>query len=78
MPDSLECLIESIDPRKHRREELDCGVEVLNDYLKKRARKAIEAGLAVCIVAVPEHRRDARDSRVTGDAGNPLSYGEFG
>ncbi len=54
------------------------GEEVLNDYFKKRARKEIEAGLAVCFVAVPEHRRDARDSRVTGDAGNPLSYEEFG
>jgi ribosomal protein S18 acetylase RimI-like enzyme len=47
-------LIEPLDPQKHRREEFDCGVEALNDYLKKRARKEMEAGLAVCFVAVPE------------------------
>ena len=47
-------LIEPLDPLKHRREEFDCGVEALNDYLKKRARKEMDAGLAVCFVAVPE------------------------
>lgn len=54
MFDSLKYLIEPLDPLKHRREEFDCGVEALNDYMKKRARKEIEAGLAVCFVAVPE------------------------
>lgn len=47
-------IIESLDPQKHRQEEFDCGVEALNDYLKKRARKEMDAGLAVCFVAVPE------------------------
>jgi len=46
--------IEPLDPQKHRREEFDCGVGALNDYLKKRARKEMDAGLAVCFVAVPE------------------------
>ena len=46
--------IEPLDPSKHRRDEFDCGVDALNDYLKKRARKEMDAGLAVCFVAVPE------------------------
>jgi GNAT superfamily N-acetyltransferase len=54
MPDSRKFLIEPLDPSKHRREEFDCDVEALNDYLKKRARKEMDAGLAVCFVAVPE------------------------
>lgn len=47
-------LIEPLDASKHRREEFDCGVDALNDYLKKRARKEMDAGLAVCFVIVPE------------------------
>ena len=54
MSDSRKYLIELLDPSKHRREEFDCGVVALNDYLKKRARKEMDAGLAVCFVAVPE------------------------
>ncbi len=46
--------IEPLDPAKHRREEFDCGVPILNDYLKTRARKEMEARVAVCFVAVPE------------------------
>lgn len=54
MSNSSQYLIESLNPSKHRREEFDCGVDALNDYLKKRARKEMDAGLAVCFVAVPE------------------------
>ena len=54
MTDPQKYLIEPLDPSKHRREEFDCGVGALNDYLKKRARKEMDAGLAVCFVAVPE------------------------
>ena len=54
MPDLQKFSIEPLDPSKHRREEFDCGVDALNDYLKKRARKEMDAGLAVCFVAVPE------------------------
>ena len=46
--------IEPLDPARHRREEFDCGVSVLNEYLKTRARKDMDAGVAVCFVAVPE------------------------
>jgi GNAT superfamily N-acetyltransferase len=55
MSDSRKYLIESLDPSKHRREEFDCGVDALDDYLKKRARKEMDAGLAVCFLAVPEN-----------------------
>jgi ribosomal protein S18 acetylase RimI-like enzyme len=48
-------IIEPLDPAKHRREEFDCGVPALNDYLKTRARKEMDAGVAVCFVAVPEN-----------------------
>lgn len=53
-PHPQKYTIEPLDPQKHRREEFDCGVEALNDYLKKRARKEMDAGLAVCFVAVSE------------------------
>jgi GNAT superfamily N-acetyltransferase len=54
MSNSSHYIIEPLDPAKHRREGFDCGVDALNDYLKKRARKEMDAGLAVCFVAVPE------------------------
>jgi len=55
MSDSRNYLIEPLDPSKHRREEFDCGVDALDDYLKKRSRKEMDAGLVVCFVAVPEN-----------------------
>jgi predicted GNAT family N-acyltransferase len=48
-------IIEPLDPAKHRRDEFDCGVPALNDYLKTRARKEMDAGVAVCFAAVPEN-----------------------
>ena len=46
--------IEPLDTARHRREEFDCGVAALNDYLKQQARKEMEARVALCFVAVPE------------------------
>ena len=46
--------IEPLDPARHKREEFGCGVAALDDYLKTRARKDMEAGVAVCFVAIPE------------------------
>lgn len=46
-------LIEPLNPAKHRREDFDCGVAALDDYLKTRARKDMDARVAVCFVAVP-------------------------
>lgn len=54
MSNAQKFLIEPLAPSLHRREEFDCGVDALNDYLKKRARKEMDAGLAACFVAVPE------------------------
>ncbi len=54
MPVELRFLIEPLDPAKHRREEFDCGVAVLNDFLRLRARKEMEMGTSACFVLVPE------------------------
>ena len=54
MSDPRKYLIEPLNPSKHRRVEFECGVGALDDYLKKRARKDMDAGIAVCFVAVPE------------------------
>lgn len=54
MSNSSYYVIQPLDPSKHRREEFDCGVDALNDYLKKRARKEMDALLVICFVAVPE------------------------
>lgn len=53
MLDSPPFIIEPLDPAKHRRDAFDCGVPVLNEYLKTRARKEMEARVAVCFVAAP-------------------------
>ncbi len=53
MADLLSFTIEPLNPAKHRREEFDCGVEVLNDFLRLRARKEMEAGTSACFVMVP-------------------------
>jgi len=34
-------LIELLNPAKHRREEFDCGVAGLNDFLRTQARKEL-------------------------------------
>ena len=47
-------LIEPLNPAKHRREEFDCGVAALNDFLRSKARKEMEAGTSACFVIVPE------------------------
>ncbi|MEK7953553.1 hypothetical protein [Luteolibacter soli] len=46
--------IELLDPAKHRREEFDCGVPVLSDYLKRRANQEMKAFAAACYVIVPD------------------------
>jgi predicted GNAT family N-acyltransferase len=47
-------VIEPLHPAKHDREAFDCGVPVLNDFLRLRARKEMDAGTSVCFVIVPE------------------------
>jgi hypothetical protein len=55
MSDSFQShIIEPLSPSKHHREEFDCGVPALNDFLRTRARKEMEAGTSMCFVMVPE------------------------
>ena len=51
-------LIEPFNPAKHRREDFDCGVAALNDFLKSRARKEMAAGASACFVILPEEAPD--------------------
>ncbi|MFC7337937.1 GNAT family N-acetyltransferase [Haloferula chungangensis] len=50
--------IELLDPARHRREEFDCGVEILNTYLKRRANQEMKALAAACYVIVPDGEPD--------------------
>lgn len=47
-------IVEPLDPAKHRRDEFDCGVSALNDFLRSRARKEMELGTSACFVMVPQ------------------------
>lgn len=47
-------IIEPLNPAKHNRDGFDCGVPILNDFLRTRARKEMEAGTSACFVIVPE------------------------
>lgn len=47
-------IIEPLNPAIHRRDEFDCGVSVLNDFLRTRARKEMEAGTSACFVIAPK------------------------
>ena len=53
-PPSSRYIIEPLNPAKHRRDEFDCGVAALNDFLRTRARKEMDAGTSACFVIVPE------------------------
>jgi predicted N-acetyltransferase YhbS len=46
--------VEPLNPAKHRREEFDCGVTTLNDFIRTKARKEMDAGTSACFVLVPE------------------------
>jgi GNAT superfamily N-acetyltransferase len=58
MSANIQFIVEPLDPAKHRREEFDCGVTVLNDFLKTRARREMETGTSICFVLVPESAPD--------------------
>lgn len=47
-------IVEALNPAKHRRDEFDCGVAVLNEFLRSRARKEMDSGTSACFVMVPE------------------------
>ncbi len=54
MSANVRFIVEALDPAKHRREAFDCGVDGLNQFLRTRARREMEAGTSVCFVMVPE------------------------
>ena len=53
MSNYAQDIVEPLNAAKHRRDAFDCGVEVLNDFLRTRARKEMEAGTCACFVIVP-------------------------
>src|SRR4051812_34375030 len=53
MADDVQFQIELLDPRKHRREAFNCESAELNDFLKKQARREMEAKSSVCFVLTP-------------------------
>lgn len=50
-------LIEKLDVKKHDREKFNCGVPVLNSYLRVRANQEQKKRLNVVYVAVPESKK---------------------
>jgi predicted GNAT family N-acyltransferase len=44
--------IEPLDPAKHQREAFDCGVEILNRYLRERAAQDMRRRVAGCWVLI--------------------------
>lgn len=53
MFNDAQYIVEILNAAKHRRDAFDCGVEVLNDFLRTRARKEMETGTSACFVIVP-------------------------
>lgn len=53
MSGDAQYIVEPLNAAKHRRDAFDCGVEVLNEFLRARARKEMEAGTSACFVIVP-------------------------
>lgn len=47
-------LIEPLDPARHRREAFDCGVEVLNRYLRERAGQDMRRRVAGCWILIEQ------------------------
>ena len=53
MSSDTNFIVEPLDADKHHRDGFDCGVGVLNDFIRTRARKEMEAGTSACFVMVP-------------------------
>ncbi|MCH9770067.1 MAG: GNAT family N-acetyltransferase [Gammaproteobacteria bacterium] len=47
-------IVEKLNPKQHQREDFDCGVEVLNAYLKTRANQEQKKRLNVTYVVVAD------------------------
>ena len=66
-------IIEPLNPAKHRRDEFDCGVAALNDFIRTKARKEMDAGTSACFVMVPESDRGCIAGYYTLSAATVLS-----
>lgn len=53
MSEAFQYRIERLDPDKHRREAFLCESPELTEYIRKRARKEMEARTSACFVLVP-------------------------
>jgi predicted GNAT family N-acyltransferase len=51
---AAQFIVEALNPSKHRREAFDCGVEALNEFLRTRAGREMEAGTSACFAMVPQ------------------------
>jgi predicted N-acetyltransferase YhbS len=52
MSNTPEYRIEALDPARHHREEFTCESQKLSEFLRKRARKEMEARASACFVLV--------------------------
>jgi ribosomal protein S18 acetylase RimI-like enzyme len=53
MSNTPEYRIEALDPARHHREGFTCESQDLTEFLRKRARKEMEARASACFVLVP-------------------------
>lgn len=54
-PEQSSFLVQPLNPAKHRREDFDCGVAALTEFLRKRANQEARASASACFVFVPEN-----------------------
>ena len=53
MNDAPQYRVERLDPAKHRREAFSCESPELTEFIRRRARKEMDARASVCFVLVP-------------------------
>lgn len=62
IPSTESFRIERLDPAKHRREAFRCESEPLANFIRRQARKEMDARASACFVLVPE----SDPSRIAG------------
>ncbi|MBX2930897.1 MAG: GNAT family N-acetyltransferase [Chitinophagaceae bacterium] len=65
-------MIELLD-KKHKRNEFDCGKELLNNYLKFQAGQDIKRKLSVCFVMLDKHSQNIQGYYTLSNNSIPLS-----
>lgn len=56
MTDTADYRIETLDPARHRRDEFLCESAELTEFLRKRARKEMEARASACFVLIEKQQ----------------------